>query len=156
MCEIDFDGTRTLTVVIGDYSDDSNYSPSGGIQGIDDDSLSGAHGGSGLGQAGGYTGSQGRREGQKTFNDDDDNYCETDPGMAGNRGVQDTQNTNVPGVGRMGGEQETGWGQTVGGQGRSRGYERDNDEYDDSGFGQGAGAGASRAPKASMGSKVMG
>ncbi|OJA20190.1 hypothetical protein AZE42_04611, partial [Rhizopogon vesiculosus] len=38
--------------------------------------------------------------------------------------------------------------------GRSRGYERDNDEYDDSGAGQGAGAGHTQ--KASLGSKVMG
>jgi hypothetical protein len=59
----------------------------------------------------------------------------------------------------MGGERDTSsYGQTLGGQGRSRGYERDNDEYDDSGFGQGQGqdAGTGRAPKSSMGSKVLG
>ncbi|KAJ8591903.1 hypothetical protein M405DRAFT_840225, partial [Rhizopogon salebrosus TDB-379] len=139
--------------------DDSNYDPSGQTRDIDaggDSTRSGAHGGSGFGQAGGYTGSQGYGEGAGG-----DNYSQTDPGMAGNRGfrdIRDIQDLNVGGP--MGGEQDTGsYGQTLGGQGRSRGYERDNDEYDDSGFGQGQGqgqdAGTGRAPKSSMGSKVL-
>ncbi|OAX41663.1 hypothetical protein K503DRAFT_767463 [Rhizopogon vinicolor AM-OR11-026] len=141
------------------YNDDSNFSPFDANQDTNaggDSTLSGGHGGSGFGQAGGYTGSQGRGAARQTW-DTDNNYSQTDPGMAGNRGVQDTQDMNIPGAGRMGGEQDTGsYGQTVGGQGqgRSRGYERDNDEYDDSGVGQGAGAG--RTQKASLGSKVLG
>ncbi|KAG0698286.1 hypothetical protein DFH29DRAFT_106121 [Suillus ampliporus] len=146
------------------FNDDSNCDAPGGAQRTDpeeDSSLSGSYGGSGRGQAGGYTGSQGRagRQGQQSFEGDE--YCDTDPGMAGNRGVQDTQDANVPGE-QMPGEYDSAHGQSVGGDGRSRGYERDTDEYDDSGIGSGqgagtgAGAGAGRGPKVSMSSKMMG
>ena len=135
-----------LQIIAGNYDDNANYFPTGGAQGTDDSTpSSGAYGGSGVGQAGGYTGSQGR------FNSGN-NYAEADPGMAGNRGARDTQDINVPGAGRMRGEQEAGsYGQNIDSQGRSRGYERDNDEYGDYSAGQGQGA-----PKASLGSRVMG
>jgi len=99
-----------------DYDTPSNVRSQAG----DDSSLSGAHGGSGYGQAGGYSSgqqrqqSQQRQQGQQSVADDDAGY---DPGMAG-CGSDDTQDRNVPGAGRLGGE--------------SRGYERDNDEYDPS------------------------
>ncbi|KIJ17561.1 hypothetical protein PAXINDRAFT_9506 [Paxillus involutus ATCC 200175] len=93
-----------------DYDTPSNVRSQAG----DNSSLSGAHGGSGYGQTGGYSSGQQRQRGQQSAADDDAGY---DPGMAG-CGSDDTQDCNVPGAGRLGGE--------------SRGYERDNDEYDPS------------------------
>jgi hypothetical protein len=79
--------------------------------------------------------------------------------MAGNRGGEDTQDVNIPGV-DQGGQYDSAYGQSIGGDGRSRGYERDVDEYDDSGVGSGqgtgAGAGTGRGKVPSMGSKLMG
>ncbi|KAG2121089.1 hypothetical protein DEU56DRAFT_835086 [Suillus clintonianus] len=139
------------------FNDDANYdSPSGDQRTVPggDTTLSGSHGGSGSGQAGGYTGSERRagRQGQQGL-DEGDEYCDTDPGMAGNRGAQDV---NIPGVG---GENDSAYGQSIGGDGRSRGYERDTDEYDDSGIGSGQGQGTGRGPTgklSSMSSKLMG
>ncbi|KAG2031930.1 hypothetical protein BDR03DRAFT_80058 [Suillus americanus] len=145
------------------FNDDSNYDTPGDDKRTvpgGDSTLSESYGGSGTGQAGGYKGNQGRvgRQGQQS-SDRGDEYCDTDPGMAGNRGGQDGQNMNVPGVGQIGGEHDSG--QSIGGDGRSRGYERDVDEYDDSGIGsgQGAGAGTGRGPTSklsSISSKLMG
>ncbi|KAG2079278.1 hypothetical protein BDR04DRAFT_1086490 [Suillus decipiens] len=140
------------------FQDDTNYDTPGGDQFVSggNSTLSGSYGGSGTGQAGGYTAGESRagRQGQQSLYKGDE-YCDTDPGMAGNRGSQDV---NVPGVS---GEYDSTYGQSIGGDGRSRGYERDVDEYDDSGFGsgQGAGAAAGRGPtgmSSSTGSKWMG
>jgi len=142
-----------LSFPSGSFNDDANYD-SRGTQGTDPDStFSESYGGSGTGQAGGYTGSQHRvgGQGQQGFGGGD-NYCDSDPGMAGNRGTQDL---NVPVVGR---HDSGSHGQTIGGGGRSRGYERDAEEYDDSGTGgdQDQCAGDGRGPKPSLGSKLMG
>ncbi|KAG1882841.1 hypothetical protein F4604DRAFT_356806 [Suillus subluteus] len=147
------------------FNDDSNYDATGDDQRTvpgGDSTLSESYGGSGTGQAGGYTGNESRvgRQGQQS-SDRDDEYCDTDPGMAGNRGGQDFQggqDMSIPGVGQT---PDSAYGQSGGGDGRSRGYERDNDEYDDSGIGsgQGAGAGTGRGPTSklsSMTSKLRG
>ncbi|KAH7925562.1 hypothetical protein BV22DRAFT_1128885 [Leucogyrophana mollusca] len=135
----------------GDFNDSANYDP--GVGGTDDDNtFAGSHGGSGTGQAGGYGGSGQQRQ---AFGGGDDSYGGSDPGMAGNRGPQDTQDYEVPGAGRMGGGQQQydSGDQYSGSTGRgagatgSRGYERDTDEYGDSG---------AQGGKQSMGSKVMG
>lgn len=81
--------------------------------------------------------------------------------MAGNRSGQNIQDVNVPGVGQEGGEYDSTCDQSIGDNGPSRGYERDADEYNDSGIssGQGAGAGTCRGPTGklpSTGSKLMG
>jgi hypothetical protein len=155
---------RDLPILsLGNFNEDSNYDTSRGDQRTvpgGDSALSGSYGGSGTGQAGGYTGSESRvgRQGQQGLARDDE-YCDTDPGMAGNRGGEDTQDVNIPGVGQ-GGQYDSAYGQSIGGDGRSRGYERDVDEYDDSGVGSGqgagAGAGTGRGKVPSMGSKLMG
>ncbi|KAG1780634.1 hypothetical protein EV702DRAFT_1079295 [Suillus placidus] len=146
------------------FNDDSNYdSPSRDQRTVPggDSTLSGSYGGSGTGQAGGYKGNESRvgRQGQQSL-DTGDEFCDTDPGMAGNRGGQDAQDMNIPGTAQMGGECDSAFGQSIGGDGRSRGYERDTDEYDDTGIGsgqgQGAGAGTGRGKFSSMGSKLRG
>lgn len=85
--------------------------------------------------------------------------------MAGNRSIHDIKDVNAPGAGQVGGEYDSAYGQSIGGDGRSRGYERDVDEYDDSGIGRsqghGAGTGASAgrgqtSKLSSMGSKLKG
>ncbi|KAG1763616.1 hypothetical protein EDD22DRAFT_846325 [Suillus occidentalis] len=143
------------------FNDDSNYdSPSGDQRTVPgrDSTLSGSHGGSGTGQAGGYEGRV-RQQGQQN-RDEGDEYCDTDPGMAGNRSIHDIKDVNAPGAGQIGGEYDSGYGQSIGGDGRSRGYERDVDEYDDSGIGSGqglgTGAGAGREQTSKLGSKLKG
>lgn len=123
------------------FNDDSNYdSPSGDQRTVPggDSTLSESYGGSGTGQAGGYEGRVGQ-QGQQNFEGDE--YCDTDPGMAGNRSIHDIKDVNAPGAGQIGGEYDSAYGQSIGGDGRSRGYERDVDEYDDSGIGSGQGLG---------------
>ncbi|KAG1824172.1 hypothetical protein EV424DRAFT_1395535 [Suillus variegatus] len=147
-----------------DFNDDSNYDAPIDDQrtvpgGDSDSALSESYGGSGTGQAGGYEGRTGR-QGQQGL-DQGDEYCDTDPGMAGNRSGQGIQDVNVPRAGQPGGGYDSAYGQSIGGDGRSRGYERDTDEYDDSGIGSGqaAGAGTGRGPTSklsSMGSKFTG
>lgn len=147
-----------------DFNDDSNYDAPTDDQrtvpgGDSDSALSGSYGGSGTGQAGGYESRTGR-QGQQGL-DQGDEYCDTDPGMAGNRSGQGIQDVNVPRAGQPGGGYDSAYGQSIGGDGRSRGYERDTDEYDDSGIGSGqaAGAGTGRGPTSklsSMGSKFTG
>ncbi|KIJ64612.1 hypothetical protein HYDPIDRAFT_40347 [Hydnomerulius pinastri MD-312] len=188
----------------GDFNQSANYDPSGNAPG-DDNTFSGAHGGSGLGQAGGYGGSgqggddisqgqgrqgqqfgqleQGRQfgqqgqqsgsfgQGQQGQQGSDDNYGGYDPGMAGCGNSGDTQDYNIPGAGRMGGDKYDTSGGGGGGGGDycgafgqggrttgSRGYERDNDEYaDPSSGGTGALSGAGgQGGKPSAGSKMMG
>ncbi|KAG2361425.1 hypothetical protein BDR07DRAFT_1485909 [Suillus spraguei] len=142
------------------FDDDTNYDAPGGDQFISggNSTLSESYGGSGTGQAGGYTAGESRAGRQGQSLNQGDEYCDTDPGMAGNRGGQNLQDVNVSG---MGGEYDSTYGQSIGGDGRSRGYERDTDEYDDSGIGggQGAGAGTGRGPtgmSSSTGFKWMG
>ncbi|KAF8835381.1 hypothetical protein BDN67DRAFT_975323 [Paxillus ammoniavirescens] len=115
----DFLSGRNLTR--GDYNESVNYDTPSNVrsQAADDDSsLSGAHGGSGYGQAGGYSSDQQRQQGKQSVADD----------YAG-----------VPGAGRLGGE--------------SRGYERDNDEYDSSTDNPATGT---QGGKPSLGEKVKG
>lgn len=145
------------------FNDDSNYdSPSGDQRTVPggDSTLSESYGGSGTGQAGGYEGRVGQ-QGQQNFGGDE--YCDTDPGMAGNRSIHDIKDVNAPG--QFSGEHDSGHGQSIGGDGRSRGYERDVDEYDDSGIGSGQGTGTGTGANAgrgqtsklsSMGSKLKG
>ncbi|KAG2143826.1 uncharacterized protein EDB93DRAFT_1155069 [Suillus bovinus] len=150
-----------------DFDDSSKYdAPIGGQRTVPggDPTLSGSYGGSRTGQAGGYTGNgnEGRvgRQDQQSLNQGDE-YCDTDPGMAGNRGGQDV---DVLGAGQVGGGYDDTFDQCIIGDGRSRGYERDVDEYEDSGVGggqagtgTGTGAATGRGPKlSSMGSKFMG
>ncbi|KAG2358178.1 hypothetical protein BDR07DRAFT_1489788 [Suillus spraguei] len=135
------------------FNNDSTYDSPSGDQFVPsgDSTLSGSYGGSGTGQAGGYTGSESRvgRQGQQSL-DKGDEYCDTDPGVAGNRGGQNIQDVNVPGVGQEGGGYDSACDQSIGDDSPSRGYERD---------GQGVGAGTGRGPTGkspSTSSKLIG
>ncbi|KAF9240209.1 hypothetical protein BU15DRAFT_74126 [Melanogaster broomeanus] len=139
-----------------DYNESANYyegRENPRPQGTDDDSaLSGAHGGSGYGQAGGYRGSQQRQQVQQGY---DDTYGGYDPGMAG-CGSDDTQACSIPGAGRIGGERyESTYYDRSGSLGtgagaRSRGYERDADEYDPTDISRGRGPSVSDRVKGGM------
>jgi len=149
-----------------DFNDDLNNDTLTGDQrsvpGGTDSPFSDSYGGSGTGQAGGYTGNESRvgRQGQEGL-DQGDEFCNTDSGTDSNRRVEDIQEVNAPGVGQTGGGYDSAYGQNTGGDGGNRGYERDTDEFDDSGLGsgQGAGAGTGRGPTgklSSIGSKLRG
>ncbi|EGN94036.1 hypothetical protein SERLA73DRAFT_189189 [Serpula lacrymans var. lacrymans S7.3] len=159
-----FQGGRQDRGLGGGFDHSANFDPrSAGQDDGGQNTVAGSHGGSGYGQSGGYTGSGGRRDPGL----DEPNQYGTDSGLAGSG---DTQDVNVPGAGRMGGEGQygqsdygagQGQGQGFGGQGQqqqrsggfgSKGYERDNDEYD-SGLGGGAGA---QGDKPGLGDKMRG
>ncbi|KIK96442.1 hypothetical protein PAXRUDRAFT_308036 [Paxillus rubicundulus Ve08.2h10] len=154
----DFLSGRDLTR--GDYNESVNYDTPGNVRSQaagDDSSLSGAHGGSGYGQAGGYSSSHGHQQGKQSVADD---YAGYDPGMAG-CGSDDTQDCSVPGAGHLGGERyvPTYPGQSgslgPGATSYSRGYERDNDEYDPSSTTDNPTTGT-QGGKPSLGEKVKG